>query len=57
MNPDIARERSKASFKVEELTNILDGGKEKTHRRRYLGKTSLSRETQIATNKSQCDLL
>ncbi|EDO36279.1 predicted protein [Nematostella vectensis] len=36
MNPDIARERSKASFDIQELTYFLDGGKEKTSRRRYL---------------------
>lgn len=41
MNPDLARERSKASFNVEELTNLLDGGKDKTERRRYLGEHKL----------------
>lgn len=38
MNQDLARERSKASFNVEELTNLLDDGPAKTARRRYLGK-------------------
>jgi len=37
MNPDISRERENASFNVEILTNILDGGVEKTRRRREIG--------------------
>ncbi|XP_031552930.1 peroxisomal acyl-coenzyme A oxidase 1-like [Actinia tenebrosa] len=36
MNQDLARERSKASFNVEELTNLLDEGPARTARRRYL---------------------
>lgn len=36
-NPDIVRERQKATFNVEELTNFLDGGKNKTEERRNLG--------------------
>ncbi|XP_001628716.2 peroxisomal acyl-coenzyme A oxidase 1 [Nematostella vectensis] len=36
MNPDIARERSQASFSVQELINLLDGGKQNTERRRYV---------------------
>ncbi|XP_077055236.1 peroxisomal acyl-coenzyme A oxidase 1 isoform X4 [Siphateles boraxobius] len=36
MNPDISRERENASFNLEILTNILDGGAEKTHRRREI---------------------
>ena len=38
MNPDIAKERSKASFDVSELIHLLDGGEERTKRRKYLGK-------------------
>lgn len=37
MNPDISRERENASFNPEILTNILDGGAEKTRRRREIG--------------------
>uniref|UniRef100_A0A671NG25 Uncharacterized protein n=1 Tax=Sinocyclocheilus anshuiensis TaxID=1608454 RepID=A0A671NG25_9TELE len=37
MNPDISRERENASFNLEILTNILDGGAEKTRRRREIG--------------------
>lgn len=37
MNPDIRRERENASFDVEKLTYILDGGPEKTKRRREIG--------------------
>uniref|UniRef100_A0A9J8DFT6 Acyl-coenzyme A oxidase n=2 Tax=Cyprinus carpio TaxID=7962 RepID=A0A9J8DFT6_CYPCA len=36
MNPDISRERENASFNPEILTNILDGGAEKTRRRREI---------------------
>uniref|UniRef100_A0AAQ6AC92 Acyl-coenzyme A oxidase n=1 Tax=Amphiprion ocellaris TaxID=80972 RepID=A0AAQ6AC92_AMPOC len=36
MNPDIARERENATFDVNKLTNILDGGPEKTARRREI---------------------
>uniref|UniRef100_A0A8C6LR41 Acyl-coenzyme A oxidase n=1 Tax=Nothobranchius furzeri TaxID=105023 RepID=A0A8C6LR41_NOTFU len=36
MNPDIRRERQNASFNVTELTYILDGGPEKTKRRREI---------------------
>ncbi|XP_035258793.1 peroxisomal acyl-coenzyme A oxidase 1 isoform X2 [Anguilla anguilla] len=36
MNPDILRERGNASFNTEILTNILDGGAEKTQRRREI---------------------
>ncbi|XP_013986886.1 peroxisomal acyl-coenzyme A oxidase 1 isoform X1 [Salmo salar] len=36
MNPDITRERENATFNVEKLTHILDGGIEKTKRRREI---------------------
>ncbi|XP_061087345.1 peroxisomal acyl-coenzyme A oxidase 1 isoform X1 [Conger conger] len=36
MNPDIRRERENASFNVDILTNIIDGGPEKTRRRREI---------------------
>ncbi|MED6236304.1 hypothetical protein ATANTOWER_007266 [Ataeniobius toweri] len=36
MNPDIKRERLNASFDVEKVTYILDGGPEKTKRRREI---------------------
>lgn len=38
VNPDLARERKKASFNPIELTYYLHGGREKTERKRYLGK-------------------
>lgn len=37
MNPDILKERQNANFDVEKLTYILDGGLEKTKRRREIG--------------------
>ncbi|KAK5899338.1 hypothetical protein CesoFtcFv8_008828 [Champsocephalus esox] len=36
MNPDITKERKNATFDVEKLTYILDGGLEKTKRRREI---------------------
>ncbi|XP_071767690.1 peroxisomal acyl-coenzyme A oxidase 1 isoform X1 [Centroberyx gerrardi] len=36
MNPDILKERQSATFDVEKLTHILDGGPEKTRRRREI---------------------
>mmetsp|Transcript_20069 Transcript_20069/g.37503 ORF Transcript_20069/g.37503 Transcript_20069/m.37503 type:complete len:708 (-) Transcript_20069:70-2193(-) len=36
MNPDLQRERENATFHVEKITNMLDGGKTRTDRRRYL---------------------
>ena len=36
MNHDLKRERGDATFSVERLTNMLDGGKAATERRRYL---------------------
>ncbi|XP_044046423.1 peroxisomal acyl-coenzyme A oxidase 1 isoform X2 [Siniperca chuatsi] len=42
MNPDIMKERQSATFDVEKLTNILDGGPEKTKRRREIESMVLS---------------
>ncbi|XP_071360739.1 peroxisomal acyl-coenzyme A oxidase 1 isoform X1 [Trachinotus anak] len=42
MNPDIMKERQNATFDVEKLTNILDGGPEKTRRRREIESLVLS---------------
>lgn len=42
MNPDIMKERQNATFDVEKLTNILDGGPEKTKRRREIGEFETS---------------
>jgi len=36
MNEDLKRERARATFQVERLTNLLDGGADKTQRRRQL---------------------
>lgn len=36
MNVDLKRERANAAFNVERITHVLDGGKEKTERRRFL---------------------
>ncbi|XP_053712401.1 peroxisomal acyl-coenzyme A oxidase 1-like isoform X2 [Synchiropus splendidus] len=42
MNPDIVKERKAATFDVEKLTHILDGGPEKTKRRREIESLVLS---------------
>ena len=34
IHPDLAKEREDCPFELEEITNILDGGKEKTEQRR-----------------------
>ncbi|XP_022795234.1 peroxisomal acyl-coenzyme A oxidase 1-like [Stylophora pistillata] len=36
INPDLARERGKASFDTTELTYLLHGGREKTERKKFL---------------------
>ncbi|KAM7418966.1 hypothetical protein PAMA_016198 [Pampus argenteus] len=42
MNPDIIKERQNATFNVDKLTNILDGGVERTTRRREIESMVLS---------------
>ena len=37
INPDLARERGKASFDTRELTHLLYGGRERTERKKFLG--------------------
>ena len=37
INPNLEKERSKNSFVIEELTNILDGSKELSERRKNIG--------------------
>lgn len=37
INPDLLKERNACTFKTEELTHLLDGGPEKTKRRKELG--------------------
>ena len=38
VNADLARERKSASFNVQELTHFIDGGSDRTKRRKELGK-------------------
>lgn len=57
MNPDIVKERRNATFDVETLTNILDGGPEKTRRRREIGeceKRPLQRRIAARLANSHC---
>lgn len=37
VNKDLVKERKNATFEITELTNFLDGNKEKTDRRKELG--------------------
>lgn len=38
VNPDLQKERDRCSFNVTELTNIIDGGADKTDERKKRGK-------------------
>lgn len=42
VNKDLVKERKNATFEIVELTNFLDGNKEKTNRRKELGDYLLS---------------
>ena len=37
INPDIQKERDSSTFNPLELTYVLDGGRDVTERRRYIG--------------------
>jgi acyl-CoA oxidase len=50
MNPDLQRERKNATFDVEKVTNMLDGGKDRTERRRYLEEVIRRDPTGIFSN-------
>lgn len=41
VNKDLVKERKNATFEIIELTNFLDGNKEKTKRRKELGKRNI----------------
>ena len=41
VNPDLAKERSSATFNVEQMTNFLDRGEETTKRRREIQQMAL----------------
>lgn len=36
VNPDLLKERQKATFDVENLTNFIHGGRDRVKRKRYL---------------------
>lgn len=38
INEDLLRERTKCSFKISDVTHILDGGQENTVKRKQIGK-------------------
>jgi acyl-CoA oxidase len=50
MNPDLKREREGATFNVEKFTNMIDGGKAATDRRRYLSEVIARDPTGIFSN-------
>jgi acyl-CoA oxidase len=52
MNPDLQRERDNATFDVERLTNMLDGGKARTARRRFLEAVIERDPTDIFNNQN-----
>ena len=43
INPDLAKERENCPFNLEEVTNLLDGGKEETETRRTFEKFLFSK--------------
>ena len=43
INPDLANERENCPFNLEEVTNLLDGGKEETETRRTFEKFLFSK--------------
>ena len=50
MNVDLQRERERSTFSIERLTNLLDGGREKTQRRRMFQKAIENDPTGIFRN-------
>lgn len=40
VNPDLKKERSKCNFNIQEVTFIIDGGKDKTIQRKKIGKSN-----------------
>jgi acyl-CoA oxidase len=50
MNPDLKRERERATFNVEKITNMIDGGKATTDRRRFLEEVIARDPTGIFSN-------
>eukprot|EP00980_Cylindrotheca_fusiformis_P003160 scaffold721_cov131-Cylindrotheca_fusiformis.AAC.50 len=51
MNPDLKREREHATFNVEKVTNMVDGGKAATDRRRFLEQVISRDPTGIFSNE------
>jgi len=51
MNGDLKREREKGTFDVEKLTNLLDGGKDRTERRRQIEQAIERDPTGIFSNE------
>lgn len=49
VNPDLAKERLKCNFNIEEVTYIIDGGKEKTLQRKKIGEFYSRRLTYLNT--------
>lgn len=52
MNPNLQSERSNAAFDVERVTNMLDGGKDRTERRRYLEAVISRDPTDVFSNEN-----
>ena len=49
VNPDLAKERENCPFVLEEVTNLLDGGKEETENRRKF-ETFLFSKIKVSTH-------
>ncbi|KAL3189379.1 hypothetical protein MRX96_002693 [Rhipicephalus microplus] len=55
VNPELVRERAAATFNIRELTHLLDGGSEKTERRKELEKL-FHEDPEFRSNVPQCYL-
>lgn len=55
VNPELLRERAAATFNIRELTHLLDGGNEKTERRKELEKL-FHEDPEFKTDVPQCYL-
>ncbi|XP_028156323.1 probable peroxisomal acyl-coenzyme A oxidase 1 [Ostrinia furnacalis] len=54
INADLVKERSKCSFDLEELTNLIDGGKKKTKQRRQMEDYALNSGASIDPVPEEC---
>ncbi|CAH2262990.1 jg18692 [Pararge aegeria aegeria] len=54
VNPDLAKERLKCNFNIEEVTNIIDGGKDKTVQRKKIEDIALNNGASLDEVPEEC---